>query len=203
MTPQPGGEQVLALRIDRHAAGNKSFELASHAKPPMMGEQAVVEIPGMDDFLFAAAGKQPFAIRRKAQTVKRLIDFYPANDLLGIAWKCDDDNFMSPVASMEDSEPMAAGMQGHVNRKIAERQLLAGWPQRPLVGQANHSIRLQPRQHACSPSRIGTYTFLAPFSMESCRKSRKARSQSKSKTSNSNQKHGCSDRAVVHPILHK
>src|SRR5262249_7917005 len=62
---------------------------------------------------------------------------------------------MFAIASVEYGEPAAARMQSEVDRKVAEDQLLAGGPQRPLVGKEHGPSRLEARKKARWSGRPG------------------------------------------------
>ena len=52
-----------------------------------------------------------------------------------------------PKPAWRTASQRPLGCRAMIDGKVAERELLAGRPQRPLVGQANHPARLQARQH--------------------------------------------------------
>src|SRR5262249_21289194 len=132
--------------IDGHSCHNKLALRVCYRDLPMVRKESLIELIGVNDLKLAAAGEQGFAIRRKAQSIITLIDSHPADDFWPRSFDMYDGHSMIAIAGVQDRQPFAAGMQGHVDRKIAELDLLAGRFQRPLVGELNHSARLHARQ---------------------------------------------------------
>ena len=67
----------------------------------------------------------------------------------------DDGDFMRSIARMQDRGPIALRVQGHIDGKIADLDLLACRSQRPLVRQQHGAVGLQSRQGAEQHSRVG------------------------------------------------
>src|SRR5690349_10994243 len=107
----------------------------------MPEQEAVFEGVSVNHLVLAAAGEELGTVRGKAQAVPRLVERDPAEDF----WlsQVKDHYLVPPVAGVERGEPMAAGVQGQVDREVAQLDLPAGGPQRPLVGQPDGTVSLQ------------------------------------------------------------
>ncbi len=195
MAPQTGGEQRFAVGVAGQTAGNEDLRLVGHADGAMAGKQSVREVPGVDDFQLAAAGKKRFAIGSEAQTIKRLIDRHTA-DNFRISLESEEDDFMRAVTGMQRGEPSAAGMQDEIDGEIAKRDLLADRPQRPLIRQTNRSAWLDARQHRFSDFRFPLFAFRFVLTFIGPRRVRRAEGQAR----DSNDKQGGSEKTVLHLI---
>src|SRR5947208_631657 len=76
----PGGEEGATARVDVHAADDELVGLLGDAELLVAGQPAAVEAEGVDDLVLAAAGEQPPAVGRPAQSVVGLIDAGPRHD---------------------------------------------------------------------------------------------------------------------------
>ena len=123
---------------------------------------AVREIPVgkvelVDDVVFAAADQQLFSVGGEAETVERLGQGDARHDAGRL--EIDDDDFMRSIARMQDHGPIALRVQGHVDGKIPDFDLLARRPQRPLVRQQHGAVGLQSRQRTEQQARVGRRFF--------------------------------------------
>ena len=119
---------------------------------------AVREIPVgkvelVDNVVFAAADQQLFSVGGEAEAVERLWQGDTRHDAGRL--EIDDDDFMRSIARMQNRGPIALRVQGHIDGKVPDFDLLARRPQRPLVRQQHGPVGLQSRQRAEQQSRVG------------------------------------------------
>src|SRR5712691_7780619 len=115
----------------------------------------------MDDLELAAAGEQVLAVGREAQPVKRLIEPDVADDLLAL--EIDNLNLVVAVASVQHRQPAAAGVEGQVDGKVAEPDLFADGPERPLVRQQDGTPGLDTGQDTRAGHGGPGYCFRGPI----------------------------------------
>jgi len=106
----------------------------------VIGKQTFVEGEGVDDFILAAAGEQRLAVGREAEAVERLVEADPAYDSRMVLAQLDDDDFVFALAGVKDGGPLAVRVQCDIDGEVAEGEMCAGRPQRPLVGELDHAI---------------------------------------------------------------
>src|SRR5206468_10457578 len=68
--------------------------------------------------------------------------------------RVDDDDFVIAIARVQDREVTAIGMDGDIDREIAEFKLCAGRPQPPLIGELDKAVAVEtweqsPRHGGC------------------------------------------------------
>src|SRR5262249_17706201 len=110
-------------------------------------EIAVSTGEGMDDVKLAAASEQRLAVGREGEAVERLVDNHTAANLVLLVGDVERDGFVRAETRVQDGQPLAAGVQRDVHRKIAKLDLLARRLQRPGIRQANAAAGLSARQH--------------------------------------------------------
>ena len=141
--------------MDRHAAGNEFlvgyFELARPA------EKAVQKVERMHDVELATAGIEGLSIRRKGQTGKRLFENHAAANPLLFRLEINQHDSMVAIASMQDCQPFAARMQGHVDRKITKVELLASRLDGPCVRQTDGAVRFLAWQYRFLSSKLARF----------------------------------------------
>ena len=77
----------------------------------------------------------------------------------------DDHHLVLAVAGVQHGEPAAAWVQSQVDRKVAKYELLAGRPQRPLVGQQHGPTRLDAGKDARRDGQPGRNRFTFRFEL--------------------------------------
>ena len=123
-------------------------------------EITIGEVEFVNDVVFAAAGEEPFAARREAQAIKGLRHDNAGDD--AASRHLDDHDGVRPVARMQDGGPLALGVESDVDRKVADLDLPAGRPQRPLVGQQDRAAGLSPRQLSRKQSGVCRRSIFSP-----------------------------------------
>ena len=107
----------------------------------------------IDNVVFAAAYQQLFAIGREAEAVKGLRQRLTRYDFRRL--EIDHRDNVRPVAGMEHGGELALRMDRDIDREVAQFDLPAGRPQRPLVRQQDRSVGPHARQEPRGQRLIG------------------------------------------------
>src|SRR5262249_43537866 len=119
--PRPGNVKRLARGVTGDPARNELVRLRHDAQLAVLAEIAAGEVEGVDDLVLAAAGKEALAVGREAESVERLVEGGAADDPLPL--QVNDDDLVLAVAAVQGGQPAAVGMQGEVDREVAEEDL--------------------------------------------------------------------------------
>ncbi len=134
----------LAVAAARQARGDSGLLAAKHVNRFSPGESAIGEMEPIDDIVLAAANQKRLTIGREAEAVEgprqRDLRRHFARGQI------DDGDHVRPIARMQHRGEFALGMDGDIDGEIAQFDLPAGGPQRPLVRQQDGSVRLHARQ---------------------------------------------------------
>jgi hypothetical protein len=101
----------------------------------MVAQRSVAENKRVDHLIARAAAKKLLPVPGKFESVKRFFNPGPGTDGTGL--QVNDRDFVFAVAAVQHGGEAVAGMNGHINRKIPEHDLLTHRPQRPLVREQN------------------------------------------------------------------
>src|SRR5262249_57152258 len=133
--PGAGDEEVLAGGVEGQPTDDELLRVGGDLAPPALAQQAFFESEGVHYFELPAGGVEGPAVGRPGQPVEGLVDGDPAGDLLLAGGQIDDDDLVGAVAGVQGGEPGAGGVQREVDGEVAQRELLAGGAEGPLVGQ--------------------------------------------------------------------
>ena len=132
ISPNIRHEQPASSTIQGEPRGYGAFFHVPQFDSRVVAQVAVLKLKRMYHFLACAAAKEPFAVAREFQAIKRLAYGSSRNDLSGPDIHYDD--LMLAEASVQDGRETATRMHGDVDGEIAQIHLPADGPQRPLVG---------------------------------------------------------------------
>ena len=92
----------------------------------------------MNDLVAGAATIKLLAVAREFEAVKGFLQRELADDLGG--GNIDHSNFVPTVAAVEHGDEAIVRVHGNIDREIAQHDLFADRPQRPLIGQQDRTI---------------------------------------------------------------
>src|SRR5258708_27960318 len=104
----------------------------------MIRKVSFAEVEGMDSLLACAAAVQARTVRIKGQPVKGFFDAGVANYFS--ARNGDNNDLVLAIARMQYRREATARMHRDVDGKIAQYNLLADRPERPLIRQKHAAI---------------------------------------------------------------
>ena len=143
VAPGAGDEERLAVAGNRHASRDELLGGRRDGKAFSFAEQAVVELERVHDFKLAAAGVELAAVG-EAEAIEGLIEVDPADDARGL--EIDDHDLVLAIAAVNGSQPATRGVEGEIDRKVAELHLLAGRAEQPLVGHLDGAVGANTRK---------------------------------------------------------
>src|SRR5205823_6484030 len=121
VAPEICNVKGAAVRAHGEAAGDAAPGRVAQSDGGMIGELAVRKAEGVNDFRRRTRREKPAAIMRKAEPVKRFLEFRPGDD--GAGGEVEHDDFMCAVAAVQHGGELSARMQCEIDRKIADRNL--------------------------------------------------------------------------------
>ena len=138
-----GDPKLPTIRTHGNARGNPPFRRRPQRHGVAIGEAAFLEIKEMDDFFSRTTRDDPLAIRREGNSVKGFRENGSGKNF-GTR-NVHQDDLVGAKAGVEYRSETPRWINGHVHRKISQRDLLAHRIQQPLIGQSNRSIRAAAR----------------------------------------------------------
>ena len=143
-----GRIQPLAVVAARQAGGYLGRLVLGKLDDLPVREMSVGKVELVNHVVFTAADQQSFSVGGEAEAVERLGQGDARHDAGRL--EIDDGDLMRSIAGMQDRGPIALRVQGHIDGKIAQFDLLAHRSQRPLVGQQHGAVGLQSGQGGSS-----------------------------------------------------
>ena len=112
----------------------------------MLAEVTSLEGEAMDDLIAGPTAEEPVARGVEGQAVEALLEAHAADDLQSL--EVHHHHLVLAVPAMQDSGEGAAGVDGDVDGKIAQRELAPHGAQGPLVGEQHGAVGPQSGQVA-------------------------------------------------------
>src|SRR5262245_44018915 len=103
----------------------------------MAAHESGIDRKGVDDFIAAAAAKELLSIFGEGQAIEGFVDRGARDDFF--VGEIDGNDFVLAVAGIKDGGVFVRGMNGDVDGKIAEENLLADGPEPPLIWQQHRT----------------------------------------------------------------
>jgi hypothetical protein len=100
----------------------------------------IFEVKCVDYFVAGAAAKQARAIVREFETIKTLWQIGMRNSFA--FYQVNDGHLMGAIAIVQNRDKPTTRMDRDVSREVAQFDLLAGRPERPLIWEKNGTVRL-------------------------------------------------------------
>ena len=138
MTPDVGHEEAAGVAAQRQPRWDAAFLRVAQFENLRFGKVTVLEFECVNDFVAGPAAIEFPSIVGEFHAVERFIDGKLAHDR-GRRHVHHGD-LMAAMAAVQNSGEPTGGMHGDVDRKIAEHNLSAHRPQRPLVGQKDRAV---------------------------------------------------------------